>query len=49
MLLVTRHNIVDARANKSGDIDLFKPHTLGVIGQENEQDNLVAKHNVWTQ
>ena len=49
LLLVTRHNIVDTHSNKSGDIDLLKPHTLGLIGQEDEQDNSVAKHHTWTQ
>ena len=49
LLLVTRHNIVDAHSNKSGDIDLLKPHTLGLIGQEDEQDTPVAKHYTWTQ
>ena len=49
LLSVTRHNIVDAHSKKSGDIDLLKPHTLGFIGQEDEQDTLVAKHHTWTQ
>ena len=49
LLLVTRHNIVDAHSNKSGDIDLLKPHTLDLIGQEYEQDTPVAKHHTWTQ
>ena len=49
LLLVTRHNIVDALSNKSQDIDLLKPHTLSLIGQEDEQDTPVAKHHTWTQ
>ena len=49
LLLVTCHNIVDAHSNKSGDIDLLKPHILGHIGQEDEQDTPVAKHHTWTQ
>ena len=50
--MVPTFNIIDAHANKSGVIDLFKPHILGLIGQEDakdEQDSLVAKHNAWTQ
>ena len=49
LLLVTRHNIVDAQSKKSGDMDLLKPHTLDLIGQEDEQDTPVAKHHTWTQ
>ena len=40
LLLVTRHNIVDADSNKSEAIDLLKHHTLRLIGQEDEQDTL---------
>ena len=49
LLLVPHHNIVDAHAKKSGVIDLFKLHILGLIGQEDakdDQDTLVAKHPV---
>ena len=52
MFLIPLQNIVDAHANKSGAIDLFKPHTPGFIDQKDakdEQDTLVAKHNPWTQ
>ena len=48
LLLVTRHNIVDAHSKKSGDIDLLKPHTLDLIGQEDEQDTPVAKTTLET-
>ena len=47
MLMVPHHNIVDADAKKFGVIDLFKPPTTSLKGQEdtkNEQDTLVAKH-----
>ena len=50
--MVLCHKIVDAHANESGIIDLFKPHILGLMGQEdakNDQDTLVPKHNTWTQ
>ena len=49
LLLVTCHKIFDAHSKKSGDIDLLKPHTLRLIGQEEEQDTPVAKHHTWTQ
>ena len=42
--------VVDANANKPGIIDLFKSHSLGLIGLEDAKDDTLAtKHNAWTQ
>ena len=52
MVLVPSHKVVDANANKPGIIDLFKSHSLGLIGLEDakdDQDTLATKHNAWTQ
>ena len=50
--MVPSHKVVDANANKPGIIDLFKSHSLGLIGLEDakdDQDTLATKHNAWTQ
>ena len=39
MVLVPSHKIVDANANKPGIIDLFKSHSLGLIGLEDAKDD----------
>ena len=43
--MVPGHKVVDANANKPGIIDLFKSHSLGLIGLEDAKDDQCDHHS----